>query len=106
MSHSDLAHKVDTAHVTDRLEQLTHRLTLVNRQINKDGALPSRLMGHKLVSFFDEGDRGTPMQRRVFIDQELIALPVTIVQVLLQHDIDLLSEDGAQLRGYLVDYHW
>ena len=52
-------------------------------------------MCHKLVSFFDEGDRGTPMQRRVLIDQELVALPVTIVQVLLQHDIDLLSEDGT-----------
>ena len=45
------------------------------------------------------------MQRWVLIDQELVAMPVTIAQVLLQHDIDLLSEDGTQLRGYLVDDH-
>ena len=84
---------------------MTNRLTLVYRQINEYGALPSRLLSHKLVRFFDEGDRGAPMQRWVLIDQELVAMPVTIAQVLLQHDIDLLSEDGTQLRGYLVDDH-
>ena len=102
--HSDLnfADEVYAVHFADRLEQLSHGLSLINGDVYEDCTLSPRVLCHKLICLIHQGDGLAAIQAWSI----KLTVIIMIVHELLQDRIQLLPQNRTQLRWYLVDNHW